>query len=189
MIAQKRDRPKGLDPRLWTSAGRTCIVAAPVADPYSLNMELAMRAAPRTIGLCICALFLAACAGDAADDETSEPADSPLAEYAGTWDLVAVMESGDTVPYTMTATDDEADWMVTLPGRDPMPLRILTVAEDSIVSEVGPYPSLLRDGVEVTVRSVSRLEDGRMVGTMEAHYAGAGEDAVVGGTVEGTRTN
>lgn len=160
-----------------------------------------MRAAPWTIVLSLCAFSLVACADDAADDEMDvveqpaaetpapAPSDASLAEYAGTWEGVAVMESGDTVPHTLVATEDRTGWMVTLPDRDPMPLRVLTVEGDSVVTEMGPYDSLLREGVQVTVRQVNRLQDGRMVGTMEAHYAGDGEDTVVAGTVEATRVN
>lgn len=161
-----------------------------------------MMPLPRSIMLSLCVLTLAACAGDAADDESqvqdaadteqaemAAPEASPLAQWVGTWEAVAVMESGDTVPYTLTATEDREGWRITLPGRDPMPLRILTAEADSIVTEMGPYQSLLRDGVEVTVRQVARIQDGRITGTMEAEYAGGEGASVVGGEVEGSRVN
>ncbi|NIP78840.1 MAG: hypothetical protein GWM90_06420 [Gemmatimonadetes bacterium] len=66
-------------------------------------------------------------------------------------------------------------------------MRILAVEGDSVVSEIGPYESILREGVMVTVRSVSRIQDGRMIGTMEARYQGADSVTVVNGTMEGTR--
>lgn len=163
-----------------------------------------MSGLPRSLVLSLCALTLAACAPDAAEeemevDEAAEvgqpaeaPAESPdaaLAPFAGTWEVVAIMESGDTVPFTLTAIGEPASWTVTLPDREPMPLRIVSADDEELVTEMGPYPSLLREGVDVTVRQVARIEDGRLTGTMEAQYAGGDDEQVVGGTIEGSRTN
>lgn len=158
-----------------------------------------MRADRRTLAFSLCAISLAACAVDGVDEEMEvveqpaaempAPAEAPLTEWAGTWEAVAVMESGDTVPYTFTASEDRTGWTATLPDRDPMPLRVLSVEGDSVVTELGPYESLLREGVQVTVRQVGRIQNGRMEATMEAHYSGGDEDTVVAGTVEGTRTD
>lgn len=118
-----------------------------------------------------------------------EPAPaSPLMGFAGTWEGTSYMDGGDTVQYTMTATDDTSGWMVELPDREPLPMRILSAEGDSVVTEIGPYESLFREGVMVTVRTVSRLEGDRMVGTMEAHYQGADADTVVTGRTEATRS-
>ena len=157
-----------------------------------------MKAVHRTVALIACALLPAACAGDAEDDmEVAEqpaaaapaPADASLAQYAGTWDAVAILESGDTVNYTMSATADTTGWTITLPGMDAMPLRIVSATADSVVTEVGPYASILRDGVQVTTRSVTHVQDGRMSGTMEATYEGGEGPSVVQGQVEATRAN
>lgn len=110
-----------------------------------------------------------------------------LADFAGTWNATSYLESGDTVVYTMTATADPNGWTIDLPGRDPMPQRIIAVAGDSVVTEIGPYESILRAGVMVTVRSVARLQDGRFAGTMTATYATDEGETVVNGTTEGTR--
>ncbi|MGK7313303.1 MAG: hypothetical protein ACN0LA_13795 [Candidatus Longimicrobiales bacterium M2_2A_002] len=114
------------------------------------------------------------------------PAEPSLDAFVGTWDAMTYMESGDTVPSTIIATADPDGWMVEFAEREPMPMRVLEVSGDSVVTEIGPYESLLRDDVMVTVRSVTRIEDGRMVGTMEAHYAGA-DSLVVNGRIEATR--
>jgi hypothetical protein len=145
----------------------------------------------------LCGFMLSACAdqGSGAMEESTaeEPAMEPsagtvsLADFAGTWNATTYLESGDTVEYSMTATATPDGWMLDLPGRDPMAMRILTVAGDSVVSEVGPYESILREGVMVRVISVSRLQDGAMVGTMEAIYATEEGETVVNGRVEGTR--
>ncbi len=112
-----------------------------------------MRGFPRKFVLSLCVLTLAACAPDAADNEMEmeEAAEaemaaeapmeemSPMAQWEGTWEAVAMMESGDTVSYSFTATDSRDGWMVSLPDRDPMPLRIVMADADSIVTEMGPY--------------------------------------------------
>lgn len=148
----------------------------------------------------LCGFLLGACADQGSEDSgameestAEQPAMQPpagtvsLADFAGTWNATTYLESGDTVEYTMTATASPDGWMIDLPERDPMPMRIIAVAGDSVVSEVGPYESILREGVMVTVRSVSRMQDGGMVGTMEAIYATEGGETVVNGRVEGTR--
>ncbi len=159
-----------------------------------------MRRVTLSLSAILCGLLIGACAEqegtdemEAADEQMTEApaaAEAPtvsLEQFAGTWDATTYLESGDTVDYTMTATADTTGWMIDLPDRDPMPMRILAVEGDSVVSEIGPYESILREGVMVTVRSVSRIQDGRMIGTMEARYQGADSVTVVNGTMEGTR--
>jgi hypothetical protein len=159
-----------------------------------------MRRVTMFLAPVLCVSLLGACAEQEAADETmetSEPAateapEAPAAtvsleDFAGTWNATTYLESGDTVEYTMTATADTTGWIIDLPDRDPMPMRFLAVEGDSVVTEIGPYESILREGVMVTVRSTSRLQDGGMVGTMEATYAGGEGETVVGGRVEGTR--
>lgn len=124
---------------------------------------------------------------EASSEMSDEMSDEPSLEaFVGTWDAITYLESGDTVPSTITATADPDGWMVDFAEREPMQMRVLEVSGDSVVTEIGPYESLLRDDVMVTVRSVTRIVDGRMVGTMEAHYAGA-DSVVVGGRLEATR--
>jgi hypothetical protein len=42
----------------------------------------------------------------------------------------------------------------------PVPVRVVAVAGDSIVTDAGPYQSFVRKGVRVTTRTVSRLQSG-----------------------------
>ena len=114
------------------------------------------------------------------------PAEPSLDAFVGTWDAITYLESGDTVPSTITATADPEGWMIEFADLEPMQMRVLEVSGDSVVTEIGPYESLLRDDAMVTVHSVTRIVDGRMVGTMEAHYSGP-DSLVVGGRVEATR--
>lgn len=156
-----------------------------------------MRVVNIPLGMALCGLLVAGCADqDSMDDmdgtempapmEEAPGATVSLADFAGTWDATAYMESGDTVQYTMTATADATGWMIDLPDRDPMPARV-TVDGDSVVTEMGPYESILREGVMVSVRTVSRLQNGQLVGTMEARYEGGDGATVVPGRVEATR--
>ena len=67
-----------------------------------------------------------------------------------------------------------------------MPVRVST-SGDSIVTEAGPYESVLRKGTQVTTNSVLRLKDGKLVGTTVAHYKTTGADTVRMLRVEGTK--
>ena len=87
----------------------------------------------------------------------------------------------------MTATADPAGWTVTFPGREPMPVKVESLSNDSIVTVIGPYESVLREGVMVTTRSVSMLMGDRLAGTFTAHYQNAGADSVLQGRSSGTR--
>jgi hypothetical protein len=87
----------------------------------------------------------------------------------------------------MVATADTSGWTMTGPKGKPVPVRVVAVAGDSIVTEAGPFESFIRKGVQVTTRTVSRLQDGKLVGTIEAHYATKSGDSVSTRRSEGTR--
>jgi hypothetical protein len=163
-----------------------------------------MSPIPRKLVLILCTLTLAACAPDAADDEmemeeaaeTEQPAEtpmmedmSPMAQWAGTWEGTAILESGDTVPITIVATDSREGWMATLPDREPMPLRVVSADGSSVVLEMGPYESVLRDGVQVSVSQTLQIQGDSFTGTLNAMYEGGEGPATVAGTVEGSKTN
>lgn len=141
----------------------------------------------------LCAALLVACApaDEAAETETEPEAPTiALADVAGTWSVSAYPETGDSaiVTYELYATDSMDGWTLTFPDRDPIPVRVLPVEGDSIVSDVGPYASALRDGVMVSTHSVMRLQDGRLVGTFVATYETTEADSVLRGRQEGTRS-
>jgi hypothetical protein len=87
----------------------------------------------------------------------------------------------------MIATADNSGWSFNFPKRAPVPIRVLAVAGDSIVTEAGPYESVLRKGVQVTTYSTLRLQDGKLVGSTVARYATSGPDSVLHLRSEGTR--
>lgn len=115
-----------------------------------------------------------------------------LADMAGTWNVAATPTSGsDTTPtrYTMVTTADTSGWSITFANRpgSSIPLRVVAVDGDSVVTEAGPFESNRRAGVQVTTRTAMRLEGGRLVGMTRASYATTGADTVLMLRTEGTR--
>ena len=121
---------------------------------------------------------------------TAASAPISLPDVAGRWTVRAVPETGDTtaVISQLNAGADTTGWTTTLPNRPPVPTRVLLVSGDSIVTENGPYESVLRKGVQVRTRSVMRLRDGRLVGYTVAHYSTTGADSILRLRTEATRT-
>ena len=117
------------------------------------------------------------------------PATISLADVAGTWKVRSMVEGSEStvVTYDMVATADRSGWSINFPDRDPIPVRIVAVEGDSIVSEAGPFESVLRKGVQVSTQVVSRLQDGKLVGTTVARYQVTGPDTVARLRFEGTR--
>ena len=156
----------------------------------------------RRIALVGCTLLLAACAGGAdkkaadsvatADSAAAVPAPPPplsLADLAGTWQMRSVPVSGDTSPtvYEMKITSADTGWTLTFPKGKALPVRVLSVAGDSVSTEVGPFASQRRKGVQVVTNQVLRLVDGRLVGDVVAHYRVKTADSVVAMRSEGSR--
>jgi hypothetical protein len=142
-----------------------------------------------------CAAALVGCAtsADTKVDTSAAAATAsrPLAlsDVAGRWRVRALSVRGDSLTsYELLAAADTAGWTLTFPNRPAMPLRVLSVAGDSIVTETGPYSSVLRRTVPVRVlRGVVRLDAGRLVGTFDAHYETDRPDSVLYGRLEGSR--
>lgn len=124
-----------------------------------------------------------------AQDQPAAAATDWLADLAGTWTVTAMAESSDSVliTYDLNATATSEGWTSTLPGREPMPVRVVLVDGDSVVAEAGPFESALRPGVMVTTRTVARLQGGMLAGTIVAHYATDDADSVLTGRLRGTR--
>ena len=152
--------------------------------------------------LYFCVAVLAACSKERSADDpgtgdqtamdtaaaAAPAATISLADVAGKWKMRSTDEAGGTpVETELVATADTSGWTMTAPNRKPIPVRVLAVAGDSIVTESGPYESFILKGVQVTTRSVNRLQDGKLVGTIEARYATKGGDSVAQRRTEGTR--
>lgn len=112
-----------------------------------------------------------------------------LADVAGKWKVRTTDEAGgNVVESELTATSDTTGWTMQIPNnRKPIPVRVVAVAGDSIVTEAGPFESALRKGLQVHTRTVYRLQDGKMVGDVEARYKIKGTDSVAHRPLEGTR--
>lgn len=124
---------------------------------------------------------------DAAAVAVATPAPVDPASMAGTWTLRTMPDGRDTViTAEIAATGTTEGWTMTMAGREPVPVRV-RVDGDSVMTETGPFPSVLRPGVMVTTSSVYHLIDGKLVGTMIARYQGAGADSVMTGRQEATR--
>lgn len=149
--------------------------------------------------LCSAILFVACTKAENPPADTGmavapEPAPAPpapisLAAVAGKYDVTGKNEAGDStlVTYVLTATADTTGWSITFPNRKPIPLRIVSVAGDSIVMDGGPYESAIKKGIMVTTNTVQRLENGKLVGRTVAHYATKGPDSVRIVVSEGVR--
>jgi hypothetical protein len=125
------------------------------------------------------------------DTAPSAPAASAtlsLADVAGKWKMRSTDEGGgNPVEVEMVATADTSGWTLNGPKRKPIPIRVVAVAGDSIVTESGPYESFIRKGMKVTTRTVTRLQNGKLVGTIDARYATKSGDSVAHRLTEGTR--
>ncbi len=119
------------------------------------------------------------------------PAAAPISlkSVAGKYRVTSRPESGDTtvVTYELNATGDTTGWTVTYPNRPVVPVRVISVSGDSIVTETGPFTSVRRAGVPVTTRTTYRWENGQLVGTTVAHYKVTGPDTVRTFIIEGVR--
>ena len=126
--------------------------------------------------------------GEAPAMEEAPPALS-LADLAGTWNVRSTVEGDEStvVTYDIVATADQSGWSLNFPGREPIPVRVVAVEGDSVMSEAGPFESVLRKGVQVNTQVVSRLQDGKLVGTVVARYQVSTPDSVARLNFEGTR--
>jgi hypothetical protein len=154
----------------------------------------------RIFALCSCAVLLASCRpsqdrrpenpmADELEEHSTAPPPIALSEFAGTWTARLMSEDGDSTygTYELVATGDTNGWELRFPNRAPLPMRVLAVEGDSVITEVGPYESLLRKGVQVTSNSVQWLENDTMVSAITAHYHTRAPDSVLSLRSEATR--
>ena len=109
-----------------------------------------------------------------------------VADFAGTWNTKSVLEgSPDTVASTMTGTAD-GTWTMSLEGRPNIPLTV-SVSGDSLIAQSAEYESILRKGVQVTVRTAGVRSGDTMTGNLVATYKTASGEQVVNGTFTSTK--
>jgi hypothetical protein len=107
---------------------------------------------------------------------------------AGVWNNKFMIGPKDSVIGTVliTVSDDAKTWIMKFSDRPPIPVRVVAMGGDSVVTDAGPYPSTKRPGQSVTLlHSVSHFKGDHMTGTFHAYYSGG---LVVDGKTEATRT-
>lgn len=142
----------------------------------------------RRLVLLSCAAVLVGCSkqeSQPAADTTAAVAAAPapmlmMTDLVGKWHFSIMPETSDSVlaEYDLTATADPSGWVLMLPGRPAMTPTVM-VSGDSVVTESGPYESILHKGVQVTTHGVLRMQGGELVGMTTAHYATKSGDSTV----------
>jgi hypothetical protein len=173
-------------------AGSAASRKLPAQDTTSAKPADTTAAKPADTTATVSADTTAAVSADttaAVPADTATTAQISLKDVAGKWVIRTVNDSGDITlaTYNMVATPDTSGWTLSQGKRKPVPVRVLAVAGDSIVTEAGPYEGALRKGVKVTLHNVTRLRDGKLVGVTIARYATSGPDSLLQGQFEGTR--
>lgn len=93
-------------------------------------------------------------------------------DLVGTWKIQAMIGPKDSVVSTSTTTrKSDGTATVQFPKQQPIEVRTLTIGGDSVVTEVGPYPSVLRPGQTVTTQSTGHVKGNNMTGTFVAVYS------------------
>ena len=138
----------------------------------------------RKAALLWCSILIVGCAkADTAADTAavvdtstpvaSEPAPLTLDQVAGKWNVrILSAETGDSTltSYVLDAKADTAGWTFQFPTGAPLPMRIVSLAGDSLMTEAGPFDSRLQKGVKVHSAVTWRLRDGKLYGAVVSHY-------------------
>ena len=107
--------------------------------------------------------------------------------FAGTWESVSRLEGvPDSVVSRFSGPASETGWLLMLPERDPIPMRAW-IQGDSLVAVSEPYPSILRQGVMVQVRTSGVLRDSLIHGLVLATYDSTTGQQVVRGSFTARR--
>ena len=134
-------------------------------------------------------LLLLACQGKR-EAEAPPPPPPPaltLAALAGNWESVSRLEGvPDSVISRFSGPAAETGWLLLVPDRDPIPMRVW-IQDDSMIAVTEKYPSLLRPGVMVQVRTSGVLVDSVLQGILLATYDSSAGQQVVRGTFTARR--
>ena len=120
---------------------------------------------------------MALLAGIVTGAAAQQPMGMKMADIAGTWDAKTMVGPKDSVVVTevLTMTADGKGWTMMFPGRtDAVPVKVVAMGGDSVVTDAGPYPSALRAGQMVTVHMTAHFKGDSMWGTALAVY-GSGD--------------
>jgi len=111
-----------------------------------------------------------------------------LAQMIGTWHGKSMPEHKDTVlaTWTLDAPADSSKWTITMSNGQTIPLHIVAIAGDSVVSQLGPYKNAANNGQVETTRSVTRIQADKIVGIAETRL-GSNPDSVVRIRLQGAK--
>ena len=118
---------------------------------------------------------------------TTAAAQGETPAVAGGWNGKTMIGPKDSVvtTFVLNLSKNDSASTLTFPTRAPLETHIVDMRGDSVVTEVGPYPSLLRAGQTVTsLRMVSHFKGDAMWGTFEAKYENGD---VLKGKIKATR--
>jgi hypothetical protein len=132
--------------------------------------------------LVLAVFAVAACAktetpADTAAAAAPAPPPAPAitaADLAGKWDLKTMPMDKDTVIATseLTATGTMDGWTMKMAGNaQPIPVKVVAIAGDSVVMETGQYNSVTRKGQKVSIHTISHLNNGQLTGVVHAKWA------------------
>jgi hypothetical protein len=121
----------------------------------------------------LCTAAVLACITAAAEAQKAASPGSKFANIAGTWDSKTLGPKDSVIATTvLTTTADGKGWTMAFATGDPVALRVVSSAGDSVVTEAGPFPSRVRQGQTVTLlHSVSHYKGNEMWGTSRAAYS------------------
>ena len=125
-----------------------------------------------------------------ADTSAAVAAAPAPASHVGKWAVNVMPEDKDTVlaSYVLDVTDSQDGWKLTFPNSDPLDVRVIAMNGDSIVTDVGPFPSQVRKGETVkNVHSTWRVDGDKLIGTARVQYDKKTADSVSILRQEGTR--
>jgi len=104
---------------------------------------------------------------------TSAAAQTPH-RFSGTWNGQSTLGANDSVLiiFVLTIASDAKTAIMKVANQNLIPIRILAVGGDSMVTEAGPYRSIVRpwEGVK-TLRTVAHIKGDTIRGTTEVLYA------------------
>lgn len=145
--------------------------------------------------LVLLALALGGCGGgEPAEEPAAGSPEAPAApaataaDFAGSWDVVVVSEAGD--PRRPSSSPSCPGWPSAggrAGCRPPMPVRVLALAGDSVVTEFGPYESVVRPGVTVLTTVTHRRDADGLRGALVARYSVTGPDSILRAYTEARR--
>lgn len=132
-------------------------------------------------------LLSAGCADEPPPEPPPPPPPPSFTDFAGHWMLVSRLEGlSDSVPSEIHSRPDGGGWVLSLEGRDSIPMRV-SMSGDSLVLLSDPYQSVLQRNVVVQVRTAGVLTDSGLVGKLVATYNHPDSQQIVVGTFRGRR--